>query len=482
MGQAGAVGEAVRPVTLPRASRPRSSWRLDAVRVSLVILVLVDVSRIHQHYRFLAVFRPMQLMAAGALIYAYLNPKLLVDLRIWSKLWPARVVAALGVVACFSVLFGISLGSSARFFVEEYVKVLVMAFLLMSAIRNSRDLALLVWAYVAACGVLVWMALFVFGLQKGGNAGDIYHLGGLYLYDGNDVCVVLLAGLGFCLFTYQTSGRFGKVASAVIMLGIGDVIARTGSRGGFLGLVAFGAAFLLMPSKTSLVKRVVMIGAVALGLQFGSPEGYWTRILTVLHPKEDYNWSSPTGRRMAAKRGLEYMRQYPVFGIGLMNFPRAEGTISERAKTHRSTDPGIRWMVPHNSYIQAGAEMGYPGGILWTSILVCGAASCWRLRRRLRARWARGDREQRLLYSFTQAMPLSIIGFGVSAFFVSFAYLSPIYILAAYVTGMHVAVRERQNRDSATAQATIRQGVTLPAQGPSALAMVRPARQGRVRW
>ena len=432
---------------LPSGGSSPSARRRDPLRVVLFVLVVLDVSRLHQHYSILAALRPMQVLAACALLYAFLNPHLLAERWLWSRRWPARVVATLGVLACLSAIFGISFGGSARFILEDYVKVLILTFLLMATIRNTRDLTFYVWAYVVACGVLVWMSLFVFGITKAGPEG-IYRLQNLYLYDANDLCVVLLAGLGLCLFTLQTSGRLGKVVTLVIMIGIGDVLARSGSRGGFVGLVAFAVAFLLMPTKASVVKRVAFIGVVAVALQLGSPEGYWRQMQTVLAPQEDYNWSSPTGRRMIAKRGIGYMESYPLFGVGINNFPRAEGTISERAQDWNPAMAGVRWIAPHNSYIQVGAEMGFPGGVLWTSLLVGGIVSCWRLRRRTGGRLAVSSDDQKLLRWFSETLPLSLVGFGVSAAFVSFAYLDPIYILAAYVTGMNVAFRAVEQRAS----------------------------------
>jgi hypothetical protein len=35
-----------------------------------------------------------------------------------------------------------------------------------------------------------------------------------------------------------------------------------------------------------------------------------------------------------------------------------------------------------------------------------------------------------------------MIGFAVTSFFVSFAWLDPIYVMAAYLTGLHAATRE----------------------------------------
>ena len=429
------------------APLPRARRRRDGLRIALFVLIFLDVSRLHQAWSILAAIHVMQVLVACVLFYSVANPKLLVDLRAWSGRWPARVVAALAALACLSAAFGLSFGASASYILYEYSRTLILAFLLMATIRNAHDLVFYAWAYVAACAVLVYQAMFVFHLSNAGSAA--FRLSNLYMYDANDVTVVILAGLGLCFFTFQTSGRLGKVASAVIMAGMGVVLARSGSRGGFLGLVAFALAFLLIPAKTSLVKRVATLGVVAIALLLGSPEGYWRQMQTILSPEQDYNWSSPTGRRMLTKRGIGYMESYPLFGVGVSNFGRAEEELSERAKDWR---PGMRHLyiaAPHNSYVQVGAEMGLPALLLWGSLVVGGAVSCWRLRRRRRGPPADGDPEQRLLNRFAETLPLSLVGFGVSAAFVSFAYLDPIYILAAFLTGIHVAARAKRDRDTA---------------------------------
>ena len=447
----GIVTELDRPLSTQGGARPRKGARPDALRILMCLLIVMTVSRIHQHFPIVAAARPAVLLVGLALVLALVKPKVLGDFKVWSTMWPARVVAALGVAACFSTVFGISLGASARFFLEEYSKTLLMAFLLMSTIRNARDLKLYAWAFVIGCGVLAWLSLFVFGMVKA-NAAGIYRLAALYTYDGNDICVVMLAGLGLCMLTYRTSGRLGKVASALVMLGIGVTIARSGSRGGFLGLSVFTAAFLAMPSSTPVRRRLVSVAVLAVALVLGSPSGYWRQMRTILAPEKDYNWTDPTGRRMAWERGLVYMSEYPLFGVGLNNFPRAEGTISERAKEWRPGMQGIWWMVPHNTYVQVGAEMGVPALILWCSLLIGGVVSSVRLRRRMPARGTTLSDEQRVLYRFSESLPLSFVGFAVSSTFVSFAYMDPLYILAACLVGMHVALLDRQKRGNRIAR------------------------------
>ena len=48
-----------------------------------------------------------------------------------------------------------------------------------------------------------------------------------------------------------------------------------------------------------------------------APPGYWDQMGTILEPTEDYNWSDPIGRRQIMIRGMGYIAQYPVFGLGV---------------------------------------------------------------------------------------------------------------------------------------------------------------------
>jgi O-antigen ligase len=164
---------------------------------------------------------------------------------------------------------------------------------------------------------------------------------------------------------------------------------------------------------------------------------------TILRPTEDYNWTVPGGRKEIWLRGLGYMKSYPLFGLGIGNFGRAEGTISDRARNWHPGEAGIKWTAPHNSFVEAGAELGIPGLVLWSSLVLGGIVAMRRLRRRLPKRWASGTPDERFLFLATTYLPVSLVGFGVSAAFVSFAFLDLIYILAALMTGTYVCVARR---------------------------------------
>jgi O-antigen ligase len=438
LGGRGFAARAARAQAPAGYDPPAMQWQWDLLRIALFALVLMSVSRIHQHISIVAVARPALLVAGIAFVYAFLNPHLLGTT--WWRAWPAKVVAALGVVACLSAPFGLSLGASGTFILREYAKVLILTFLLMAVIRQTRDLAMFVWAYVISCGVLVWMALFVFDLT---HFSDLARLNDLYTYDANDVGVVLLVGFGLALLTFQTSGTSGKVFSAVVLFGIGMAIARSGSRGSFLGLLVVGVVLLFFVGKVSIGKRVAIVATAVLALAIAAPAGYWQQMETVFNPTEDYNWADEGGRRMVFMRGLSYLADRPFTGVGIDNFGRAEGTLSARARAWVPGEAGVRWMAPHNSYLQAGVEMGIPGFILFSSLVFGGMVGMRRLRRRLPPEWEHGDPEGRFLYLSTVYLPVAYVGFAVTCFFVSFAYMDPIYILSAFSVGIYVCVQRR---------------------------------------
>jgi O-antigen ligase len=411
----------------------------DPIRLALFALTVLTVSRIHQHFGFIAQLRPAMILAAATLFFALLNPNELVRGNLL-RTWPAKVIFGLAVAACLSVLFGIAMGQSGRYVIESYSKVIIFAFLLIAATRSVRDMATFVWGYVVGCALLAWLSLFVFGLVQ--DDGMSYRLNDLYTFDANDVGCVMMIGLALTLLLFQASKGHGRWIAAVMLVAIGATLSKTGSRGAFVAAVIVGVYLLVLLKNVSIFKRLLFVGVVGVAVAVTAPPGYWDRMLTITEPTHDYNWTDVNGRIEVAKRGLSYMTDHPLFGIGISNFPVAEGTISEKART-RVAGTGIRWAAAHNSYVQVGAELGIPGLMLWLALILGGIVGMHRLRSRMPKHWARGDPEERFLYMTALYLPVALVGFGVSSFFVSFAYLDPIYIVAALMAGLYVAVEAK---------------------------------------
>jgi len=451
----------------------RLAVRYDLMRGALALLIILNVSRLHQHWRWMAVFRPALLLAGIAALYAFLAPSQLSTKGLF-KTRPAQLTLAFFLLACAGAPFGLSLGSSGMFIIESYSKVILAAVLLIAAVRNTRDLYTFVWAYVIGCGFLAYFSIFVFGLSKAGSQAA--RLSDLYTFDANDVGLIMLVGLPLTILLLQSAGGLGKVLAGVILVGIGVTIARTGSRGAFVALIATGLAMLFLLRTVPVWKRVAFVLVTGVTLVFAAPPGYWDQMSTILKPKEDYNWSSTDGRREVTKRGLSYMFSYPVFGLGINNFYRAEciDPVSIKVKLH-TPGTGIRCSAPHNSYIEAGAELGIPGLIVWCMLVFGGILSLLRLRASLPVAWRGGDPEQRFLYQASMYLAVSLVGFAVGSFFVSFAFVDIPYILVAMMAGLAVAAEGRLMSDAAAPGATALpwlEARLAPAPRPSRLATV----------
>lgn len=412
---------------------------VDALRMMVAILIVINVSRVHQHFGALAALRPAAVLTALAIVYALVVPQTLGGRAVLGT-FPARVVAGLGIMALFSALLGISIGHSAAFIVDSYWKVLLGTALTMLVVRDARDLKTLVWAFVASAGCLAWLALSVYQMS---DLGGLTRLSDGYTYDANDLGCVIVLSIPLTLLAFQHSGALGKLTCATVLLALGMALARTGSRGAFLGALATGVTLLVLLDTVRISRRLIFLAVLATGLALAAPEGYWRQMLTVSSPTEDYNWTSPIGRRAVAARGLSYMLSRPVAGIGIDNFAFAEGTISDRARTHVRGDEGIKWSAAHNSFVQAGAELGVPGLVLFSMLVIGTAIRLVRLRRRIPPAWRVPRSETGFLFGLCTFLPVSLAGFAVSGFFVSFAYMDVVYILAALCAATEIAVRRR---------------------------------------
>jgi len=421
-----------------------SAGGIDPLRIALFLVVFLSIGRMHEHYPILVLFRPALVLVGLATALALLQPKSLNQAPIL-KTWPARIVAAIGAMALASAPLGISLGGSATFILSDFSKTLLLFFLLVAATRHARDLITFTWAFTLGCAFLVYLSLFFFQLSSAG--GGLARLSHLYMYDANDISSILVIGFGIVALLAHTCTGAPRYAAILLMLGIGAATARSGSRGGFLGFLVVGAALLVTLNRVSLAKRVGFVGMIGLGLSLYSPPGYWDQMKTILTPTQDYNWSAEEGRRQIFERGVGYLMEYPIGGLGINNFQRAECTISSKARDAVPYGAKLFCSAPHNTYLQFAAEMGFPGLILWLVMIFGGIAKMRTLAKRLPPHWEGGDSEARFLFHAPRYLTVCLTGFAVTSFFVSHAYLDPVYLLMALMAGTYTAAAERIRRE-----------------------------------
>jgi len=175
---------------------------------------------------------------------------------------------------------------------------------------------------------------------------------------------------------------------------------------------------------------------VGLCLTVAGNDLFWGRLQTLLNPSEDYNWAgnSSGGRVEVWKRGVGYMVQRPLLGVGASAFGIAEGSISEMAALHEVTGKGYKWSAAHNSFVQIGAELGFPGLIAFVAMLYF----AFRLTRRL-ARDRAIPRAPPDAVALGQVFFATLVGYSVTGFFLSQAFSAYLYSILGIVVGLEAA-------------------------------------------
>ena len=361
-----------------------------------------------------------------------------------SSKWPIRrarlikgpttnLVVALMVIMAIGVPFSLWVGHSATFVIKGMLPNALFLLLVATSVRTVRDIE---WfALVNLYGALVYTTVVSLFFRVGYDG----RLGGLIFYDANDFALVMVCTIPFAIyFLGKGHKRSHRIAALITMAMILTAMVKSGSRGGFIGLIGVMLYVLLryraIPSR---VRLAVTIAGVALFLGFASDK-YWTSMGSILHPESDYNYNDNVGRVEVWKRGVGYMIQNPVLGVGVGAYPMAEGQ-SAIATSLAAQGKGFKWSVAHNSFLETGAELGIPGALVFIAMLVVTAYGLTRISPR--GKWAPWISRREM--ALAQMLICAIVGFAVAGFFVSAEYFAYLYFILGLAVGLTKLVRLR---------------------------------------
>ena len=340
------------------------------------------------------------------------------------------LVCALLALLVLSVPFSLYQGASFRFVVNDHAKILVVMILLTASIRDLNDLERFLWVNVFGAAVTAVTLLTIAERNAQGRLELRYY------YDANDLALILVMTLP--LMVYLLRRHSSRALESLFVVGAIVIslagIAATGSRGGFLALLAVLSFMLVAYRSLSVRTRVLAVTVAAAALAVAGTDQFWARMNTMLHPAEDYNWvgRAESGRLEVWKRGLGYMIDRPFTGVGASAYAVAEGTISEMA---RERGYGVQWTVAHNSFIQVGAELGVPALLVFIALLYITGRTCWRISRQ--SGTPGGQRSPPNSEAVLAAALLAILtGYLVGGFFLSQAYNKFLYMLFGFVIAL----------------------------------------------
>lgn len=298
----------------------------------------------------------------------------------------------------------------------EYSKVVVMFVVLVNVVRTEKRLkALILLALVASC-VMAAAAVNDYRLGRLVESGLRIEgvIGGLFS-NPNDLALHLVTMIPLAVgLLFGSKGILRKlIYAACAVLFLTGVVA-TFSRGGFVGLVCVMAA---LAWKLARKNRILFaIGGLVLVLivVVAGPGGYKSRVT-------EGTDASAVARTGELKRSIFLMSRHPLFGLGMNNFILFSNT------SHAS----------HNAYTQVGSELGIPAMVIYILFLITPLKRLGKARQEVEPTRAR-DR----LYYLSVGIEVSLIGYMVTSFFLSVAYLWYVYFLVGYAVALRRLAQE----------------------------------------
>ncbi len=273
-----------------------------------------------------------------------------------------------------------------------------------------------------------YIALYGF-THSGTGPGD-------YLGDENDLCLCLDMFLGILLGLSQgkkgTGGKLRLLFTCVFVLA---AIIATGSRGGFLGLIAVAGYHLWFSEKKfQIIFAMFFLGIFAAIL---APASYWERIRTIAKTNE----GSALERRETWNFAWQIFTRKEVFlfGTGMKNTPVHLGDF----KT--STSRNLWGRQTHSLYFEVLPDLGLAGFSLLLAISIGSFTANRRrykellfLERRLPKGPSEVRSELRMVRGYILGVNAGWIAILVAGAFISIFYYPVIWFLGAISGSIHL--------------------------------------------
>lgn len=250
--------------------------------------------------------------------------------------------------------------------------------------------------------------------------------------DANELAAALVAGLFLAAAVMfdrarPTLVRAGCACTAVLCLG-GIVLSL--SRG---GLVALGVAAIVAVLAAGRWRAPMLAAAIAI---CASALFYFVSAASLPARERVTEVGTGTGRTDLWTVGLRMVSARPFTGVGVGNFQYTSiGYLLQPGLIHRADFIISTPKIAHNTYLQAFAELGIPGGVLFLLIIASGAC-CALMAARVAART--GELELELL---ARGVFVATAGFLAASFFISENYSKLMWILLALGPAMLAIAR-----------------------------------------
>ena len=347
-------------------------------------------------------------------------------------------VLTLGAVMVVTAPLSLWPGGALAVFTDVFSKVLLIFALMVNTVTTRARLEWVVRIVVLGMSYIAVRAVIDYArgvnLVEGGRVTGA--VGGLF-GNPNDMALNMVAFLPLAIIAALERREW--IFRAIAILGVPAIAAAiifSKSRGGTIGLVGMLLVLVYQIRRVRPVVAAMVVAACLVTIPM-LPPSFTQRMSSIFNPEED-----PTGSREARKRlmreGYQAFLANPFFGIGAGQFVNYAPEKREEA-----------WRETHNAFLQAAAELGIAGIVVFSVVVGIGFSATLRtraaLRRAHRGRRARAPDRARHQHCelVAAAFVASMTGWLLAAMFSSVAYYWTLYI----VLGLAVAHRDIVTRE-----------------------------------
>ena len=312
---------------------------------------------------------------------------------------------------------------------NQFIKVLLFYFFVTLVLTKKLHIDTLIWAIVLAISSYAAMEAIKVVLSAGGH--QVKGRSGA-LQDRNDFAVAVNMCIPLILYLiYVTKHHYLKLGLWGLFFGNIVAIVGTGSRGGFIGLSILAIAF-WWHSKRKVLWLLLAALVLPTAYQY-TPQEWRERQSTIQTASTDD--ASFIGRLWAWKISVMIARDNPLTGGGFKAVTEPIIWYSYAPFTPYfgpiETPPipdSIAPKAAHNIYLQVLGDHGYVGLFIFGMILL-GMLLLNRRNRKLALK-----HKQMWCVKLSDAITLSLVGYGVTGNNVSLAYFDLLYAIAGIVT------------------------------------------------
>jgi O-antigen ligase len=354
-----------------------------------------------------------------------------------SKVPSTKWLVGMTVFMVCAIPFSVWHGGALETVLNLWLKAVLVYVIVTSAIVIPRYCTRLIT--IAAFGILCGTVIgLIAGTTSAGRMSEL----NLRFSDANELAQVLLIGMCLMLGYSVTPGRNQVMktlayVSVIIML---VAFFRTGSRGGFIGLITITLFIFIKESvatKAGILFLAVIVTACILLFLPSTLKYRYGVLLGLVQETQTSNEAiaaagSAEGREYLLVQSLLMTARHPLFGVGAGMFAVAENSVAIQGGKARGS-----WHETHNMYTQVSSENGIPAFIFFVAAIF---AAFRALNRVIALGKDSGDLVIVEASRSAYWIRLALLSMAASGFFLSIAYTNELQVLIAFAMGLSYSV------------------------------------------